>query len=215
MASLSEILVLVENKGGKEDIEIELNANLPEAELNKLREQLFMIGFELQSQNFGEDKGSSDSDCKNNQGRKLVLKKQSYNELVVKEVSNMSTQNQQEIPNTQTPKSALKNKKDNFIDKSQKLDEELAAIRAEKAKQYKGSTSHSSRNANNTCNSNNNNRNSSDSQSSFRRFMNFDWFTSMFSSRRRGTSQRDRMYLDSSYYRSKNTGCCGSSCGGS
>lgn len=215
MSNLSDILLIVESKGGKEDIEIELSKDLSEAELNKLREQLFMIGFELQSQRVEEDQGNISSEVKNNEGRRLVLKKQSYNELVVKEISHISAQNQQETSNTQTPKSALKSKKDNFIDKSQKLDEELAAIRAEKAKQYKGSSNHQSKNASNTCSNNNSGRNSSDSQSSFRRFMNFDWFTSMFSSRRRGTSQRDRMYLDSSYYRSKNTGCCGSGCGGS
>ncbi|KAH8582766.1 uncharacterized protein ELE39_002612 [Cryptosporidium sp. chipmunk genotype I] len=215
MASLIEIMTLVETKGGKEDIEVELSKNLSEADFNKLREQLFMMGFELQNQGIEKDQENSGSTHTDSDSRKFILKKESYNELVIKEMSNMSAQNQQETPNTLTPKSALKSKRDNFIDKSQKLDEELAAIRAEKARQFKDSSGHSSRNANNTCNNNNNSRASSNSQSSFRRFMNFDWFTSMFSSRRRGTTQRDRMHLDSSYYRSKNTGCCGPSCGGS
>ncbi|KAL3126835.1 hypothetical protein ChUKH1_17935 [Cryptosporidium hominis] len=214
MSSLIEIMTIVESKGGKEDVEVELSKDLPEADFNKLREQLFMMGFELQDQNIEKDQKSGSSDNTGDNCRKFKLKKESYNELIVKEISNMSLKNQQEASIPLTPKSALKSKKDNFVDKSQKLDEELAAIRAEKARQFKDSSGHSYRNTNNTCNSNNS-RTSTDSQSSFRRFMNFDWFTSMFSSRRRGTSQRDRMHLDSSYYRSKNTGCCGSSCGGS
>lgn len=204
MSTLSDILAEVEKKGGKEDIEVELSKDLPEPELNRLREQLFMMGFELRTRNTEQSSGDADSKGKSDD-RKLVLKKESYNELVVKEVSN-----------TLTPKSAtLRSKKDNFIDKSQKMEEELAAIRAEKAKQYKSSSNNTSSSTGGACNSTNGGRGPSNSQSSFRRFMNFDWFTSMFSSQRRGTSQRDRMHLDSSYYRSKNTGCCGQSCGGS
>ncbi|KAJ1607909.1 hypothetical protein OIY81_2824 [Cryptosporidium canis] len=202
MSSLSEILVEVERRGGKEDVEVELSGNLSEGDLSRLREQLFMMGFELQAQ--GAD----------SEGRRLVLKKEHYNELAVREVSNASVQNKEGVSGSQTPKSALKSKKDNFMDKSQRMDEELAAVRAEKAKQYKNSSgSGSSRGANNACSTSSGAGGSSDSHSSFRRFMNFDWFTSMFSSRRRGTTQRERMHLDSSYYRSKNTGCCGSGCG--
>ncbi|KAJ1609714.1 hypothetical protein OJ253_1489 [Cryptosporidium canis] len=207
MSSLSEILVEVEKRGGKEDVEVELSCNLSEADLSRLKDQLFMMGFELQAQ-------GADSEGRNSDDRRLVLKKEHYNELAVREVFNTSVQSKEGVSDSQTPKSALKSKKDNFMDKSQRMDEELAAVRAEKAKQYKNSSgSGSSRGANSACSTSSGAGGSSDSHSSLRRFMNFDWFTSMFSSRRRGTTQRERMHLDSSYYRSKNTGCCGSGCG--
>ncbi|KAF7456331.1 hypothetical protein HWI79_3124 [Cryptosporidium felis] len=211
MLNISQVLSEVEKKGGKEDLEVEVSQEVPQREFEALREKLLTLGFELQKQcESADDLGAS--------RRRFVLKKESYSESAFKEVVN-SERAQESSNTTPTSKSqGLKSKKDNYMDKSQKLEEDLAEIRAEKARQFKNSTKGSqSRSDHGDGGSSNRSNPSQDSSqsSSLRRFMNFDWFTSMFSSRRRNTSQRDRMYLDSSYYRSKNTGCCGSGCGGS
>ncbi|KAK6589866.1 hypothetical protein RS030_192816 [Cryptosporidium xiaoi] len=209
VSDVYKVLRDVELKGGKEDFTVVLEGerSLSNDNYSKMLEYLRIAGFTAID--------SKDNDDNNTI---MILRRESYNESSVKEAIKTL---QERDPSKSTTPTSSRGKKENYIDKSLKMEEEIARVRAEKAEKYKnsgGNTDGSARkNANNGSSLiGRNNSSNGTGSSSLRRFMNFDWFTSMFSSRRRGGGGNqggNRLYLDSSYYRSRNTGCCGPSCG--
>ncbi|KAH8739844.1 hypothetical protein FG386_002063 [Cryptosporidium ryanae] len=208
VSDVYSILRDIESKGGKEEYKVKLEntGDSLDDSYGKMCEYLKIAGFTVVDSNNGENKNIV-----------MVLERESYSESSIKEAIKAIQERDQS--RTTTPTSS-RGKKDNYIDKSLKMEEELARVRAEKAEKYKNSGGNSEgsskKNANNGIPTTGGiNPSSGTGQSSLRRFMNFDWFTSMFSSRRGGSGNQrnNRLYLDSSYYRSKNTGCCGPSCG--
>ncbi|OII74951.1 hypothetical protein cand_004940 [Cryptosporidium andersoni] len=100
-------------------------------------------------------------------------------------------------------KAKSRRNKGDTLSKSDQLEKELASIRAERALKYQESNTQGGSLAVEERRS---------TRSSMRRIFNFNWFSSLFQSRR-GSTPRNRIITDSSYYRSKTPPCCGRRCG--